>query len=228
MTVPGVGDWGAEYTAVTLLWAGIGGYPTTSYSNYVGLIQNGLYLYYPVVAELYYQFWPSDSGYTMAAPTGLSLTESDNLYVWAWSSSSSACSDTTTTGAWACYGFDDATAGWSESPDSFNPLQRTSGYWQPATMEYIAEVPQVGGDLSNVYYNWTANGLDKRGITATPVMGIPERETILMWSTWRSTRQITFSIGRSGTTERGTLLWIRCSSSGKRGSRASRLDLQCS
>ncbi len=170
-------------TSSTLLWTGIGGFPVSGNGSGVEdvLMQNGLTIGTPFsngsfsngspAYGLFYQLWPVDNGLEPPLPAGKTINPDDAMLFEGYTASSSACStNSTSSHAYACYYFWDYSQGWSIGPlyiQYENPMPTgTQWTWNPATIDYIAELPIVDTAISNTDYYYTeteGGGFDTTG-----------------------------------------------------------------
>ena len=199
MSVPGVSC--PSPPCSTLLWAGLGGYPTNGVPLRNVILQNGIAFggntNGGVSTAVFQQLWPITSGQVYLPPG--TLAANDLLFVEGWTSASSNCSLSLTSHAYACFWFWDYTQGWSFNGYTY---KWTNGNWSwaPTTAEYIVEDPTLNYYVANTSYGsadiegdaWDTTGAEHAdpgsgsdpNLAAFPVDTSPATYDILSYPEW--------------------------------------------
>jgi hypothetical protein len=124
----------------SLIWAGIGGYPTMFYGGSITgeLIQSGIDI--NGARRLQYLFIEYTPGavWDVPLPANDTLSPGDEIQLWGWSAADMACQTPDSIGEHGCFSFGNVTKGWTLSPMS---LPLTGRYFIPSSVEYVAERP---------------------------------------------------------------------------------------
>jgi hypothetical protein len=159
LNVPSVISCPTGQCGETLIWAGIGGYPTTWFGTQVGtpIIQSGFDLLGVNDVKPFFEFAPSQV-MDLPPPTKFKYASNDLFTIWGKAAGSSNC-ETNNSAPWACFWFEDDTNSWMISASTPTP----GGTWLPSTAEYVAEYippgrnPDYFGD-SAIGTAWDSQG----------------------------------------------------------------------